>query len=142
MKAQIGVDGDSSLVHSLATTAANEADVEQVADLLHGQEKQVWGDAGHPSAQTHVPGDDLQWHNAAWSSAIAKLPDGRALSASAEAGAQQAERAREGGAFVPPDRTTIPLRSKWGLHQPCRARNKTSPPHPVLPQPTPALDAA
>ena len=38
MKAHIGADVDSGLVHSLATTPANEADVEQVEDLLHGKE--------------------------------------------------------------------------------------------------------
>lgn len=46
MKAHIGVDADSGLVHTVTTTAANEADVEQVADLLHGKEKQVWADSG------------------------------------------------------------------------------------------------
>jgi IS5 family transposase len=78
MKAHIGVDADSGLVHSLATTAANEADVEQVADLLHGKEKQVWADSGYRGAQTRVPRDDLQWHIAARPSDIAKLPEGRA----------------------------------------------------------------
>ena len=44
MKAHIGVDADSGLVHTVTTTPANEADVEQIADLLHGKEKQVWAD--------------------------------------------------------------------------------------------------
>ena len=39
MKAHIGVDADSGLVHTVTTTAANESDVEQVADLLHGKEQ-------------------------------------------------------------------------------------------------------
>ena len=47
MKTHIGVDADSGLVHTVTTTAANEADVEQVADLLHGKEKQVWADSGY-----------------------------------------------------------------------------------------------
>ena len=38
MKAHIAVDADSGLVHTVTTTPANEADVEQVADLLHGKE--------------------------------------------------------------------------------------------------------
>ncbi|MGJ7609245.1 IS5 family transposase, partial [Variovorax sp. LT1R20] len=42
MKAHIGVDADSGLVHTVTTTAANEADVEQVSDLLHGKEDAVW----------------------------------------------------------------------------------------------------
>ena len=41
MKAHIAVDADSGLVHTVTTTAANEADVEQVADLLHGKEQHV-----------------------------------------------------------------------------------------------------
>jgi IS5 family transposase len=78
MKAHIGVDADSGLVHTVTTTAANEADVEQVADLLHGKEEQVWADSGYRGAQTRVQREDLQWHIAARPSDVAKLPDGRA----------------------------------------------------------------
>jgi IS5 family transposase len=74
MKAHIGVDADSGLVH----TAANEADVEHVADLLHGKEEQVWADSGYRGAPSRVDRDDLQWHIAARPSDIAKLPEGRA----------------------------------------------------------------
>ncbi len=41
MKAHIAVDADSGLVHTVTTTAANESDVEQIADLLHGKEQHV-----------------------------------------------------------------------------------------------------
>ena len=78
MKAHIGIDADSGLVHTVTTTAANEADVEQVADLLHGKEQQVWADSGYRGAQTRVQRDDLQWHIAARPSDIAKIPEGRA----------------------------------------------------------------
>ena len=47
MKAHIGVDAHTGLVHSVATTAANVADVTQVPALLHGGETRVWGDAGY-----------------------------------------------------------------------------------------------
>ena len=50
MKAHIAVDADSGLVHTVTTTAANEADVEQIADLLHGKE-QTCG----PTRATGVP---------------------------------------------------------------------------------------
>jgi IS5 family transposase len=63
MKAHIGVDADSGLVHTVTTTAANEADVNQVADLLHGKEAQVYADSGYRGAQSRVDRDDLQWHN-------------------------------------------------------------------------------
>lgn len=78
MKAHIGVDADSGLVHTVTTTAANEADVEQVADLLHGKEEQVWADSGYRGAPSRVDREDLTWHIAARPSDIAKLREGRA----------------------------------------------------------------
>jgi IS5 family transposase len=47
MKAHIGVDAQSGLVHSLETTPANESDVVTAHALLHGGEERVWGDAGY-----------------------------------------------------------------------------------------------
>ena len=78
MKAHIGVDADSGLVHTVTTTPANEADVEQVADLLHGKEEHVWADSGYRGAQSRVERDGLQWHIAARPSDIAKMPEGKA----------------------------------------------------------------
>ena len=78
MKAHIAVDADSGLVHTVTTTAANEADVEQVADLLHGKEEHVYADSGYRGAQSRVDRNDLQWHIAARPSDIAKMPEGRA----------------------------------------------------------------
>jgi IS5 family transposase len=77
MKAHIAVDADSGLVHTVTTTAANESDVEQIADLLHGKEQDVWADSGYRGAQARVGREDLQWHIAARPSDIAKLPEGR-----------------------------------------------------------------
>ena len=78
MKAHIGVDADSGLVHTVTTTSANESDVEQVADLLHGKEEQVWADSGYRGAPSRVDREDLQWNIAARPSDIAKMPEGRA----------------------------------------------------------------
>ena len=50
MKAHIGVDAASGVVHSLAGTAANEADINQMAAVLHGQEEAVFADAGYTGA--------------------------------------------------------------------------------------------
>jgi IS5 family transposase len=47
MKAHIGVDMDSGLVHSVVGTAANVHDVTQAHALLHGEEQAVLGDAGY-----------------------------------------------------------------------------------------------
>jgi IS5 family transposase len=47
MKAHIGADRDSKLVHTVVVTAAHVADITQTAALLHGQEQQVHADAGY-----------------------------------------------------------------------------------------------
>lgn len=51
MKAHIGVDAKSGLTHSLETTAANEHDLNQVGNLLHGEEAFVFADAGYQGAE-------------------------------------------------------------------------------------------
>ena len=47
IKAHVGVDSKSKLVHSVATSAASVADKHMLPDLLHGEEKKVWGDAAY-----------------------------------------------------------------------------------------------
>lgn len=47
MKAHVGVDAESGLVHTVIGTAANVADVTQAGALLHGQETVAFGDAGY-----------------------------------------------------------------------------------------------
>ena len=51
MKLHIGVDSETGLAHSFATTSANVHDVTQAHRLLHGGERQVWGDAGYIGVQ-------------------------------------------------------------------------------------------
>ncbi len=46
MKAHIGAERASQLVHTVVTTAANVADITQTAGLLHGEETPVHADAG------------------------------------------------------------------------------------------------
>ena len=47
MKAHIGVDSRSKLVHHVAVTAANVHDSVVIGDLLHGEETRVWGDSAY-----------------------------------------------------------------------------------------------
>ena len=47
MKAHIGVNAQSGLVHTVVGTAANVSDVTQTQALLHGNESDVFGDAGY-----------------------------------------------------------------------------------------------
>ena len=77
MKAHIGVDADSGLVHTVVATAANEADVELVDELLHGKEEVVHADSGYAGAQTRVTRKNLRWEIAARSGRIKAMPEGR-----------------------------------------------------------------
>lgn len=47
MKAHIGVDSSHGHVHSLCSSAASVADKHMLADLLHGEERKVWGDGAY-----------------------------------------------------------------------------------------------
>ena len=51
MKAHIGVDTQSGLVHTVSGTAANVADIAQTHELLHGEEKHVFADAGYTGVE-------------------------------------------------------------------------------------------
>jgi IS5 family transposase len=51
MKAHIGADRDSKLMHTGGVTAANVADLTKTAELLHGQEEQVHADAGYTGVE-------------------------------------------------------------------------------------------
>ena len=50
MKAHIGADAESGLVHTVRCTAANVNDVVEANRLLHGEEREVYCDAGYQGA--------------------------------------------------------------------------------------------
>ncbi|NIC40874.1 IS5 family transposase [Aquabacterium sp. A08] len=66
MKAHAGVDADSGLVHSVATTAANAHDVTQAHALLHGEETDVFADSGYRGVdkreEIQAQHPDVNWH--------------------------------------------------------------------------------
>jgi len=51
LKAHIGVDSKTKQVHSAAVTAANVHDSQVLEDLLHGEERRVWGDSVYTGQQ-------------------------------------------------------------------------------------------
>jgi IS5 family transposase len=53
MKAHVGVDSKTKIIHTAVATAANVADSTMLADLLHGEETRVWGDQAY-RGQTEV----------------------------------------------------------------------------------------
>ena len=53
MKAHVGVDSKTKMIHSVVATAANVADSTVLPELLHGEETKVWGDQAY-RGQTEV----------------------------------------------------------------------------------------
>ena len=63
MKAHIGVDADSGLVHTVRGTSGNVSDVVEGNSLLHGQETDVYADAGYQGAEKRPDAKkDVTWH--------------------------------------------------------------------------------
>jgi len=63
MKAHIGVDAESGLVHTVRGTAANVNDVVEANSLLHGEESDVFADAGYQGASKRPDATDgVNWH--------------------------------------------------------------------------------
>lgn len=86
MKAHIGVDVGSGLVHSVHATAANEADVAHAHEVLHGQESEVYADAGYTGVDKRAEITDAQdrgeirpdvhWHVAAKRGSVKAMAEG------------------------------------------------------------------
>jgi IS5 family transposase len=84
LKANIGVDQDSGLVHTVITTAANVSDISQTAQLLHGQEQVLSADAGYVGLDKRADmqtaqeqnGQALKLRVAKRRSSVAKLEEG------------------------------------------------------------------
>ena len=62
MKAHVGVDAESGVVHTVIGTAANVSDVTQAGALLHGQETVAFGDAGYQGVGKREEAIGPQWH--------------------------------------------------------------------------------
>ena len=61
MKAHIGVDAETGLVHSLQTTSANVHDLTPVEELLTGEENTIFADAGYRGAERRTQ-SQAAWH--------------------------------------------------------------------------------
>jgi len=76
MKAHIGVDVASGVVHTVTGTAANEADINQMAAVLHGREEAVFADAGYTGVEKRPEHADreVSWNIAIKRGIIKALP--------------------------------------------------------------------
>jgi transposase, IS5 family len=79
MKAHIGADAASGLVHSVEGTAANESDISQAHKLLHGAEKTVHADAGYTGVEKRpeiiAAHGGVEWRVAARRGKIKEMPE-------------------------------------------------------------------
>ncbi len=75
MKAHIGVDAESGLVHAVIGTAANVNDVTQGHALLHGEETEVFADAGYQGAMKRQEATGVHWQVAMRPGQRRVLPD-------------------------------------------------------------------
>jgi IS5 family transposase len=63
MKAHIGADAESGLVHTVMGTSGNVHDVTQGNSLLHGQESVAFGDAGYQGVEKRADANSgIKWH--------------------------------------------------------------------------------
>ncbi len=62
MKAHIGVDAESGLVHTVIGTAANVCDLNVAGALLHGEETSAFGDAGYQGVHKRSEALGPAWH--------------------------------------------------------------------------------
>jgi IS5 family transposase len=81
MKAHIGVDAQSGLIHAVTGTAANVADITQAHALLHGAEQEAFADAGYLGVEKRpeMAGRlaSLSWYVAAKRGKVKALAEGR-----------------------------------------------------------------
>ena len=80
MKAHIGVDAASGLVHTLVTTPAHIADVVKTAELLHGKEEIIYADAGYTGVEKRAEiqelNQDIHWFVAKRRGIFKKMSEG------------------------------------------------------------------
>jgi IS5 family transposase len=64
MKAHIGADAHTGLVHTVIGTAGNVSDISQAQALLHGEEQAAFGDAGYLGVEKRPEsaGATVEWH--------------------------------------------------------------------------------
>jgi len=58
----IGVDAASGLVHTVISTAANMADINEAQSLLHGEETDAYADAGYQGIHKRCTDGAVRWH--------------------------------------------------------------------------------
>ena len=76
MKAHVGVDLETGLVHHVTATSANVSDIVETAKLLHGKEEMIFADAGYTGAhkREELCAVKAEWQIAKRRGSVDKLP--------------------------------------------------------------------
>ena len=81
MKAHVAVDAQSGLVQRVIGTAANVSDISQTSALLHGEEKDVFADAGYLGVEKRPEivsrAKQPRWHIAAKRGTVRAMAEGK-----------------------------------------------------------------
>lgn len=78
MKCHVGADAESGFVHTIETTAANEADINVARKLLHGEEDFIYGDAAYTGSgkrEEFADMPDLSHQTMKRRTSVKKLPE-------------------------------------------------------------------
>ncbi|MFM0308819.1 IS5 family transposase [Paraburkholderia sp. RL17-383-BIF-A] len=62
MKTHVGVDAESGLARTVIGTAANVHDINAAEALLHGEETDVYADAGYQGIEKRCKANAVRWH--------------------------------------------------------------------------------
>ncbi|MFL9891817.1 IS5 family transposase [Paraburkholderia sp. RL17-381-BIF-C] len=62
METHVGVDAESGLARTVIGTAANVHDINAAEALLHGQETDVYADAGYQGIEKRCKANAVRWH--------------------------------------------------------------------------------
>ena len=116
MKAHIGVDADSELVHTVIGTAANVNDVTQGHGLLRGDERDMFADAGYQGAMKRAEPTGVAWH-------VAMRPGKRRALDKSKAGHQLIEQLEQNKASI---RANVE-HPFWVIKRQCRLREGALP---------------
>ena len=106
MKAHIGVDSETGIVHSMSATAANVHDVTQAHKLLHGGEMVVLGGRSVPG-RSQAGGESGPGGGMAGGDAAGETPEAGTRECGATGGKGEGVGKVQGGASLPEDEAAV-----------------------------------
>ena len=76
MKAHVGLDSKTKMIHTVVATAANVADATVLPELLHGEETRVWGDQAYRGQTQVIHQIGVKYDDGSWATINQAAPTG------------------------------------------------------------------